>query len=209
MPHVVACTPLSHEMVLSVATSAWLHNFPELSLLPLVLFHCLLRAAEARGATCKLWMDPCQHVTNKFTNIDQPNVCRMAGHAAQARACGMCWNWSDSPFNEVLNSYHSFDTNQTDVLQRNCRPSPVLPHSSRPVPLQNKTTKSAATSPYSHFVAKGRLEEFTPFCTAASSSNGALPTPSGFSQQYSLPLSDLGRKAKGIQTTHTIRAQSH
>ena len=51
-------------------------------------------------------------------------------------------------------------------------------------------------------------EVATPFCAAASS-NGALPTPSGRSQQYSLPLGDAGRKTKGKQTTHTIRAQSH
>ena len=51
-------------------------------------------------------------------------------------------------------------------------------------------------------------EGSTPFCTAALS-NGALPTPSGLSQQYSLPHGDVGRKAKGIQTTHTIRAHYH
>ena len=41
-------TPVSHEIVLSVTTSAWLHNVPELSLFTLLSFHCLLRPADAR-----------------------------------------------------------------------------------------------------------------------------------------------------------------
>ena len=36
------------EIVLSVATSAWLHDVPELALLTLLSFHCLLRLAETR-----------------------------------------------------------------------------------------------------------------------------------------------------------------
>ena len=43
----------------------------------------------------------------------------------------------------------------------------------------------------------------------ATSSNGALPTPSGLSRQYSLPLSVVGRKKQIIQTKHTTRAQLH
>ena len=54
-----------------------------------------------------------------------------------------------------------------------------------PEKFQNKTTERPTSSPYSHHVATEREEEFTPFCTAASS-NGALPTPSGLSQHYSL-----------------------
>ena len=49
------------------------------------------------------------------------------------------------------------------------------------------------------------LEEATPFRTEASS-NGALPS---LSQQYSFSLSDVGRKTKGIQTAHTLRAKLH
>ena len=41
-------TPVSREIVLSVTTSAWLHDVPELALLTLLSFHCLLRPAEAR-----------------------------------------------------------------------------------------------------------------------------------------------------------------
>ena len=41
-------TPVSLEIVLSVATSAWLLNVAELSPLTLRSFHCLLRPAEAR-----------------------------------------------------------------------------------------------------------------------------------------------------------------
>ena len=66
------------------------------------------------------------------------------------------------------------------------------------------------TSSHSHHIEteKEKGEESTPF-GAAASSNGALPTPSGLSQQYSLPLGDVGRKTKDTHTTHTIRAQSH
>ena len=42
-------TPVSHEIVFSVAVSAWFQNVPELSLLTLLSFHCLLRPAEARA----------------------------------------------------------------------------------------------------------------------------------------------------------------
>ena len=91
--------------------------------------------------------------------------------------------------------------------QRNFRPSPRS-RSSHLFTLQNKTAERPAPSPYSHHVATERIEECTPVYTAASSI-GALPTPSGFWQQYSLPPSDMGRKTKGIQKTHTIRAQLH
>ena len=40
-------TPVSHEILLSVAVSAKLQNVPELSLLTLLSFHCLLRPPEA------------------------------------------------------------------------------------------------------------------------------------------------------------------
>ena len=58
----------------------------------------------------------------------------------------------------------------------------ALSQSSRLVPLQNKTA-NPTTSPYSHHVSAGRVEEFTPFCVAASS-NGALPTLSCLSERY-------------------------
>ena len=41
-------TPVSHEIVLSVAVSAWLQNVPELPLLSPLSFHCPLSPAEAR-----------------------------------------------------------------------------------------------------------------------------------------------------------------
>ena len=41
-------TLVSHEIVLSVAMSAWLQNVPELFPLTLLSRHCLLRPAEAR-----------------------------------------------------------------------------------------------------------------------------------------------------------------
>ena len=44
-------TPVSHEIVLSAAMSAWLHNVPELSLLTLLSFHCLFRPAGSQATS--------------------------------------------------------------------------------------------------------------------------------------------------------------
>ena len=92
MPHVVACTPMSHEMVLSVATSVWLHNFPELSLLPLVSFHCLLRAAEARHLR---WCDVQTLDGSLSTRYEQVCKHRSTQRVQNGRSCspGTClWN---------------------------------------------------------------------------------------------------------------------
>ena len=59
----------------------------------------------------------------------------------------------------------------------------VLSQSSRLVSVQNEITENPATSPNSHHVATEMVEEFTPFCAAASS-NGALPTLSCLSERY-------------------------
>ena len=50
--------------------------------------------------------------------------------------------------------------------------------------------------------------EFTPFCAAASS-NGALPTPSGLSQQYSLPPGGVAQKKQGAYKRRTQCEGSH
>ena len=51
------------------------------------------------------------------------------------------------------------------------------------VSLQNKPTENPATSSYKHHVATEKVEGISPFC-AATSSNGALPTPSAISECY-------------------------
>ena len=165
-------TPMSHEIVLSMATSAWLHNFPELSLPPLLSFHCLLRPAEARHLRwCDVQTFDGSLVTKKLINIDQPKVRRMAGHAAQQQVLVECVGIgqiahamrSSIP---ITNSMQQFGIlpHHADALLRNCRPS-----------VQRKRWSTSLRS----------------------------------AQQYSLPLSDVGRKTKGIQTTHTIRAHPH
>ena len=68
----------------------------------------------------------------------------------------------------------------------------MLSQSSRLVSLQNNTTESPATSICSQHRPTERVEEFIPFCAAASS-NGALPTPSCLGA-LPLPLGDAGRK---------------
>ena len=82
-------TPVSLEIVLSVATSAWLHNVAEFSLLTLLPFHCLLRPAEARQLR---WCDVESFdgsVSTRYekvfgiVRIRDPKTRRMAGHAVQ------------------------------------------------------------------------------------------------------------------------------
>ena len=166
------------------------------------------------GATCKLLMDPCQHVTKKFVNIDQPKVRRMAGRAAEQQVLVECVGIGQTVHSlrssiPITDSMQQFGLlpHHTDALQINCRPSPCS-RRARASYFRRAVLQKPTTSPCNHHGATERVEEFTPFCTPASS-NGALPTPSGLSGHYPLPLSDVGREAKGIQTTHTIRAQSH
>ena len=82
-------TPVSHDIVLSVAVSAWLHNVSELSLLTLLSFHCLLRPAEAKQIR---WCDMnildgarstrCEKVYGAV-HIREPKTRRVTAHAAQ------------------------------------------------------------------------------------------------------------------------------
>ena len=81
---------------------------------------------------------------------------------------------------------------RTPALQRNCRPSPCS-HGARASLTQNISPKHGATE---------RVEEFTPFCTAASSI-GALPTLSDTSEHYPSPLCDVAQK----QSTSRRRTQ--
>ena len=80
-----------------------------------------------------------------------------------------------------------------------------LPKNSRLVSFADEDTKNPSTNHYSHHIATESVEEFTPFCVAAST-NGALPTPFRFSKHHFL-LGDWERKTQTTQTTHTIRAQ--
>ena len=75
-------------MMFSVATSGWHDNVPEF-FIPLTLLACCVRQRPGNfdGATCKLLMGPCQHVTIKVSGI--VNISRMAGHAAQQHAFEM------------------------------------------------------------------------------------------------------------------------
>ena len=89
-------TPVSHEIVPSVAMSASLHNVPELSLLTLFSFHCLLRPAEVRQLR---WCDvnivdgslSTRHEkVFGIVHIKEPKTRRMAGHAAQQHVLLEC-----------------------------------------------------------------------------------------------------------------------
>ena len=199
---------MSHKIVLSTATSAWLHNFPNFPFCNSLHFiACCVnsRPDTFDGARCKLLMDPCQHFTKKFINIDQPQRAQNGGSPA-AGACGMCWNRSDGPFNEVLNSNQRLDDTISSSSSYTCSPKKlqtvsVLPRSSRLSLTQNISPKTT-TRPCSHHGTTERVEEFTPFCTAASSI-GALPTLSGLSEHYPSPLCDVAQK----QSTSRRRTQ--
>ena len=80
--------------------SAWLHNVPELSLLTLLSFHCLLRPVEARQLRwCNVKIVD-GSLSTRYENIlgiahiREPRTRRMAGHAAQQQVLleclGMC-----------------------------------------------------------------------------------------------------------------------
>ena len=91
-------TPVSHEIVWSVATSAWVHNVPRTFLLS---FHCLLRPAEARQLPWwKLLMDHCRHVTNKFMESLTSEIPKRAGWQVMQPSNTCFWtvleslNWS-------------------------------------------------------------------------------------------------------------------
>ena len=91
--------------------------------------------------------------------------------------------------------------------RENCRPFPCS-SKVRASYFRTKILQKPTTSPCSHHGAPERVEEVSLFCTAAWS-NRVLPTPSGHSERCILPFTDVGWQAKGIHTTHTIRAQSH
>ena len=88
--------PVSQEIVLSVATPTWLRNVPELSLLTLLSFHCLLCPAE--GSQLR-WYDVesfdeslstrCERV-HKILHIREPKTRSMSGHAAQHHVLLKC-----------------------------------------------------------------------------------------------------------------------
>ena len=104
-------TPVCLEIVLSVATSAWLLNVAELSPLTLRSFHCLLRPAEARPLR---WCDV-KNVDGSLStryekvsgivSIREPKTCKMADHCSSAtRAFGMTSNLSTGQCHEILNA---------------------------------------------------------------------------------------------------------
>ena len=97
----------------------------------------------------------------------------------QLRRVG-CWT-SGKTLNDRFKK-ERFQSTET-VSPKKLQTVSVLSQSSRLVSWQSKTTESPTTSPCSHHVTTKRVEEFTPFCAAASS-NRALPAPSRLSERY-------------------------
>ena len=151
-----------HEIVLCVATSAWLHNVPGLSRLTLFSFHCVLRAAEAKHLRRCDAPTLDGSLSTRYEKVSGiVNISRMAVHAAQQHVLLECLEvrqllvattWPSTPSN----------TSSPKKLQT----ISVLSQSSRLFSLQNKPTENPATNPCSHHDATEKIEEFTPFCAA-------------------------------------------
>ena len=77
-----------HQIELSVTTSAWLHNGGKRSLVPLVSFHGLLRAAEAKHLR---WCDEQTLNVSVSTRYEQisgiVNISKMASLSCSYGAC--------------------------------------------------------------------------------------------------------------------------
>ena len=134
MPHGVKCIEVGpspslprsvwHEIVF-LASSARLSNVPELSLLTLLSFHCLLRLAKARhlrGCDVQTFVGSLSARFEKVSGI--VNISRMAGHAAHQHMPFECFG-----LGQLVNSMRSsipgrrFDTTiWPSVPSKTCSP---------------------------------------------------------------------------------------
>ena len=170
-------------------------HVPELSLLTLLSFHCLLRPAEARQLRwCGVKMFD-GSLSKRYEKIDgiihikDPKTRRMAGEAAPATRESVNW-----PIMESSIPDHRLDTKiwKFTAAQHFAyfRVTSTLhdPRTSRRCSHRSLASISGFTTILRR---RGRWtspqptcsEEFTPFC-AATSSNRALPTPSCLSERY-------------------------
>ena len=123
-------SPMSHEIVRSLAPSAWPHSVPELCLLTLSSCSCLLkptRAGRLVDAMWKILMDHCQHVTGRQQAASASKNQRRAKQQITKRS-----NVSlerPGPPQRV---------HQSNICSPSFRPS--LSQNSHLVSLQNKTT---------------------------------------------------------------------
>ena len=88
-------------IVFNVTTAAWLHNVPELSLLTLLSFGCLLRPAEARQLRLCNVQAFNGSLSTRYEKVSGI-VRRMAGQAAQQQVLLECLGIrSDGQYDEV------------------------------------------------------------------------------------------------------------
>ena len=173
---------LSHDVVLSVVTPA------SLLTVPVHFIACCVgpKPGTFNGTTCKLDVSltkKClassdsaaqQHVPLECLRIYQLiNTIRSSIPVHRLKTT--IWPLNDTSEKGRFYSIKNWLSKEVESVS-------VLSQSSCLVSLQNKITESPASRPYSHHVAAERIEEFTPFCTAASN-NGALPIPSLFSER--------------------------
>ena len=162
-----------HEIVLNVATSGWLHDLPELSLLDTRLIPLPVACSRSQAPSmvrCRTFDVSLSTRYEKVAVI--VNISKMAGHAAQQRVLLGCLETG-----QVLNTMSTQSPITTSMQQFGLQlhQTPAPQEIARLVSLPNKPTRPATSSP--------TATTLTPLCAAASS-NGALPTLSCLSEHY-------------------------
>ena len=122
--------------------------------------------------TSKDVLDPNAHFQVVQGSRQVLEKCVGIGHMVHSMRFSMPYHTDSMPQFGLLHHH-------TDALQRDCRPP--CSRKARACYFRITTLPKPTTSPCSHH------GEFTPFCTGPSS-NGAFPTPSGFSEHYPLLL---------------------
>ena len=132
------------------ATSAWLHDVPELSFLALLSFHCLLRPEEDRHLiTCQKSLWNCQHQrAQKREDWQASNTCFWNVQ----ESVGILSSRSHTPYDNL--EFTAAEHEETFLL-----PSPSLQRSCRPSPCS--CTARAA------FLCRARLQKVSPPALAA------------------------------------------
>ena len=147
-----------------------------------------------------------------MVNVSHPKICRMASHATHHYVILECLGICDfghrlvtkiglstiRPINHVSTPSKAGSPTRLQTVS-------VLSQTRAAFPLQNKTTEISASNPDNLFVDTVQVEELTPFRTAESS-NGALPTPSCFSERFPFLPSDVAQKTRTLQTQHNTSA---
>ena len=175
---------MPQEIVRTVTTTLWSTVFPNFCLLTLFSLDCLLRPAASIQQFEKCMADHGQHFwsIHGSVNIIMRKTRNATNYEAQKHV------FLERP--RLPQFAH-----QSKIVSPNCRPTPCS-RKDRASFLFKTNAESPATSTYSRDTVTERVEEFTPFCAAASSYE-AFPTPSYLSERHCLVVE---RKTKCTET---------